>query len=195
MSLAVLHTEDFDRDWQASILPGPPMIAPARQFVYPRAVPGEEDALARGAMWLEIRPAAGGTFLAQCALGFAGKGVASGVWSTPKPSHLLAIAGGYAYLIDTASPDATGLLPMRPAVSVHPAPEAGALVLIGFHAAYILTAGEPSQITKLSCEGVAVTGMYGVVLHGIGWHMPSDKELPFTLDLRTRELIGGGCQP
>jgi hypothetical protein len=194
MSLEITHTDGFSEDWQARVLTGPPMIAPVRQFVFPQAVPGEEDALARGAMWIEIKPLTGGAFLAQCALGFAGKGVASGIWSTPDPTQLLAIAGGYGYRIDTKDPDRTELLPVRPVVSVHPAPQADAIVLIGFHTAYVLTAGEPWQSPKLSWEGVAVTGIEGDVLHGTGWHMPSDKELPFTLHLRTRELTGGGCQ-
>jgi hypothetical protein len=193
MSIAVIET--FAAGWQARVLPGSPMIAPARQFVFPQAVPGEEDALARGALWIEVKPATGGTFLAQCALGFAGKGVITGVWTTPSPSHMLAIAGGYAYLINTADPDNTELLPMRPVVSVHAAPEAGALVLIGFHSAFVLTAAENWESPKLSWEGVAVTGVAGETLHGTGWHMRSDKELPFTLNLRTRELVGGGFLP
>jgi hypothetical protein len=195
MSLEVTHITGFAEDWQARILTGPPLIAPARQYVFPQAVPGEEDALARGAMWIEIKPASSGVFLAQCALGFAGKGVATGVWSTPNPSRLLAVAGGYGYLIDTNEPERTELLPMRPVVSVHPAPQADALVLIGFHTAYILTGSEAWQSPKISWEGVAVTGLDGDTLHGTGWHMPSDKELPFILNLRNHELTGGGCQP
>jgi hypothetical protein len=195
MNLEVVHTTGFAEAWQARILTSPPLIAPARQFVFPQAVPGEEDAMARGAMWLEIKPEVGGLFLAQCALGFAGRGVASGVWSTPQRSRLLAVAGGYGYLIDSSDPDRTELLPMRPVVSVHPAPQAGALVLIGFHAAYVLTEQETWQSAKLSWEGVAVTGIEDDLLLGTGWHMPSDKELPFRLNLRTKELVGGGCQP
>ena len=191
----ITHVEGFTEDWQAKILPGPPMIAPARQFVFPQAVPGEEDALARGAMWLEIKPTTGGAFLAQCALGFAGRGVVTGAWSTPNPLHLLAVAGGYAYRIDTADPDRSELIEMRPVVAVLAASTARSLVLMGFHAACILTDGEAWQSPKLSWEGVTETRIEGEVLHGIGWHMPSDKELPFTLNLRTRELIGGGCQP
>jgi hypothetical protein len=29
-------------------------------------------------------------------------------------------------------------------------------------------------------------------LHGTGWHMQSDRDLPFTLDLTTGLHIGGG---
>jgi hypothetical protein len=98
---------DFPHDWRVHLLQAPPMIAPARSFVYPQKVAGEEDALARGALLLDVHPAAGGNFLATCALGFEGDGPLSGVWSCPNPAELCAVAGGYAYLIDTR---ATGAL-------------------------------------------------------------------------------------
>ncbi|MGI4758040.1 MAG: hypothetical protein ACRYGF_14455 [Janthinobacterium lividum] len=185
----------FARSWQAKVLPGAPMIAPARQFVFPMAVPGEEDALARGALWLEVTPRMGGTLLAQCALGFAGRGVATGIWATPNADTLLAVAGGYAYAIPTTEPDRTELLPMRPVVAVYAAAAVPALVLVGFHGAYVLGADGAWASPRLSWEGVAVTGIEDGVLHGTGWHMRTDQEVPFALDLGTRELSGGGYLP
>lgn len=126
-------TDDFPHTWQASVLNGAPMIMPARHFVFPLAIAGEEEALARGALWLNVKPVDGSNFVAQCALGFSDKNLASGLWSTPNPDHLLAVAGGYAYRIPASQPEATALLPIRPVVSVHAAPEAEALILIGFH--------------------------------------------------------------
>ncbi len=46
----------FPHDWRAEILTQPPLIAPARQFTYPRQVAGEEDALARGALLVLVHP-------------------------------------------------------------------------------------------------------------------------------------------
>ena len=51
--------QDFPHTWTAQVLPAPPLIAPARQFTYPLYVPGEDDAMARGAMLLHIKPASG----------------------------------------------------------------------------------------------------------------------------------------
>src|SRR3954465_9881809 len=62
--------QTFPHTWTAEILKTPPLIAPAHQFTYPQQIPGEEDALARGALQLLIHPASGGSFLATCALGF-----------------------------------------------------------------------------------------------------------------------------
>ena len=185
----------FPQSWQARVLPGAPLIAPARQFVFPVAVPGEEDALARGALWLEVQPAAGGTFLAQCALGFAGVGVCTGLWPTPEPDSLLAVAGGYGYLIRTLEPARTQLLPLRPVVAVYASTDPSALVLVGFHSAFVLTAADNWQSPRLSWEGVTVTGIQDGVLQGTGWHMRTDRDVPFELDLRTQELTGGGFLP
>jgi hypothetical protein len=165
------------------------MIAPARQIVLPQAVPGEEDALARGALWVEVRPAFGGAFLAQCALGFAGAGVANGVWPAPDADALLAVAGGYGYWINATAPERSRLLPLRPVVSVHPAAES--LVLVGFHGLYVLGSDGEWESPRLSWEGVSVTSIEEDVVHGTGWHMRSDRELPFAVNLRTREVTGG----
>ncbi len=191
-----IHTDAFESAWQARLLPGPPLIAPTRSFVFPENIPGEEDALARGALFLEVRPASATPFLAQCALGFSGPGVAPGRWSAPDPPALLAGAGGYAYQIPTEHPQQTSLLSLRPVVSVHIAPETRLLILAGFHTVLVL--GEDDllwQAPRLTWEGLTITGIDGDLLHGLGWHMRTDRELPFTLNLRTRELTGGAFLP
>lgn len=151
--------------------------------------------MARGALWVEVRPERGGTFVAQCALGFAGSGLATGLWPTPDPDVLLAIAGGYAYRIPANAPEGSTLLPLRPVVQVHLSTKAPATVLVGFHAIYVLAADEAWESSRLSWEGVTVERIDGYLVHGIGWHMRTDRELPFTLDLRSRELTGGAFLP
>lgn len=188
-------TMHFPVTWQASLLPGPPPIAPARRYVLPQAVPGEEDALARGALWLTIQPRTGGTFLLQCALGFAGGSVLGGVWSTPEPDVLLAAAGGYAYRVDTTQPETGSLIDLRPVVAALPSDEPESLVLAGFHSVHVLQRGSSWSSPRLSWEGVHLAGVSDGVLRGTGWHMRTDREVPFALDLRTRELTGGGFQP
>ena len=81
----------FRRAWVAEVLAGPPMIAPARQFVYPMRVAGEEDAMERGALLALVRPEVGGTFLATCALGFLSRSVPTGVWGCPRAEEMCAV--------------------------------------------------------------------------------------------------------
>lgn len=186
-----LHTP-FPATWTAEILERPPLIAPARHFIYPEPVPGEEDALARGALLLHVKPRTGGPFLATCALGFRDPSVPSGVWSCPNPNHLLALAGGYAYLIDTTTPERAQHLALRPVTAILPATEAGLLVLAGFHTVMAIAATGPTWTTsRLSHEGLTQLAICDNQLHGYGWNMLTDRELPFTIDLSTGQHTGG----
>jgi hypothetical protein len=188
----------FPHDWRAEILTAPPLIAPARQFTYPHPVPGEEDALARGALQLLIHPQTGGGFLATCALGFTDPSMPMGLYSCPNPQELCAVAGGYAYVIDTATPDRSTHIPLRPAVEILSLPDHDLLLFAGFH--LIVAWGREGlawQTARLSWEGLRLAGISAAEdgtarLHGLGWNMHTDKEVEFAVDLRTGAHTGGG---
>ena len=188
---------EFAHGWRAEILAKPPLIAPARQFIYPHNVAGEEDAMARGALLLLVHPAAGGTFLATCALGFTDPKMPTGVFACPNPRELCALAGGYAYIIDTASPERSTHIPLKPVTEVLTLAEHGLLIFIGFHA--IVAWGREGlawQTARLSSEGIRITGVQThlngtAALHGFGWNLITDKEVEFSIDLRTGAHIGG----
>jgi len=192
-ALEVSDLATFPHTWTASILTAPPLIAPARQFIYPQHVPGEDDALARGAMLLNVKPATGGTFLATCALGFRDPSLPSGIFSCPRPDDLLAVAGGYAYLIDTLAPDRCLHVPLRPVTQVLPAPDAGLILLAGFHTVAALDAnGLRWETARLSWEGVTLSEVRDGELHGKGWNMHTNREVVFIVDLATGAHEGGG---
>lgn len=187
--------ESFPHTWKAQRLAGRPLIAPARHITLPRPVPGEEETLARGALELLVTPAGQPQFLATCALGFADPTLPTGVWSCPQPDTLCAVAGGYAYLVPTASPDPQRSaihLPLRPVTAVLAAVSAGLLLFAGFHGvvAWGLD-GIAWQSARLSWEGLTGLEVDGFALTGRGWDMLSDRELSFTLDLRTGSHTGG----
>lgn len=185
----------FPASWSAEILASPPLIAPVRQFTWPQRVPGEEDALARGAMLLQVKPASGGGFLATCALGFLSPSALSGIWSCPRPDDILAVAGGYAYLADTLAPDRPLHLPLRPVTQVLAAPEANLLLLAGFHnLAAIGPTGLVWETARLTWEGLTLNGIHDNQLHGLGWDMRTDHEVPFAVDLATGKHSGGAFE-
>ena len=185
----------FPHTWTTRILTSPPMIAPARQYVYPQFIAGEEGAMNRGALLLDIKPAAAPNFLATCALGFRDPSLPTGIHPCPRPEDLLAIAGGYAYLIDTTAPDHTLHLPLRPVTQVLAVPSADLILLAGFHhVAAIGRVGLLWQSARLSWEGVTMTDVRDHQLHGTGWNMHTDRDIPFTLDLTTGTHTGGGYQ-
>ncbi len=123
----------FARTWSAEILKAAPLIAPARQYVWPMRIAGEEDALARGALLLMVRPAGVGQYLVTCALGFRDPSMPTGVFGCPDADAICAVAGGYAYVASANAPERCVQVGMKPVVEVHPAVAAGLLLFVGFH--------------------------------------------------------------
>ena len=176
----------FSHRWQAEILPARPLILPSRHYVYPR----DAEEVERGALEVLVQPPSASEFLATCALGFRDSIVPTGIWSCPNPQELCAVSGGYAYLIDTAAPERFTMLPYRPVLAVRLLYEDGLLLFAGHHALLAWGAqGLAWQSEKLSDEGISINSIEGGLLHGLSWHMLTDKETPFTLDLRTGHKV------
>jgi hypothetical protein len=189
-------TQSFPQTWTARILSTLPLIAPARQYVYPQHIPGEEDAMNRGALLLDVKPAAGANFLATCALGFRDPSLPTGIFACPRAEDLLAVAGGYAYLIDTLAPEHCLHIPLRPVTQILPAPTAAVILLAGFHNVLAIDAnGLRWQSARLSWEGITLTHTDAHHLHGTGWNLQTDREVPFAVDLLTGAHHGGGFTP
>ena len=187
----------FPRNWSVEILRTPPLIAPARHFTYPQQIAGEEDALARGALQVMVHPASGGTFLATCALGFTDPTMPTGVFACPNPVQMCAVAGGYAYVIDTAHPEHSTHIQLKPVVEVRPLVAQGLLLFVGFHS--MLAWGRNGlawESARLSWEGIRIGSIDGDTLHGMGWNLLTDQEIAFSVDLLTGQHQGGGfAQP
>ena len=148
--------------------------------------------MARGALLVLVHPASGGTFLATCALGFTDPSMPTGIFSCPDPREMCAVAGGYAYIVDSASPERSMHIPLKPVVEVRALVEHGLLIFIGFHA--IVAWGREGlawQTARLSWEGIRVEALEGDTLRGFGWNLMSDKEVEFSVDLRTGAHAGG----
>jgi hypothetical protein len=199
----------FPHAWQAEVLSGRPLILPLRHFVYPRAA----EEVERGALEVLIRPGAPGLafetwesdarkqgaqpeqpFLATCALGFRDPVAPTGLWSTPEPEEICAVAGGYAYLIDTTAPERFTMIPYRPVLAVRPVLEAALLLFVGHRAilAWGLAQGRLAQTwesEKLSDEGVTITAIENGVLRGTGWSMRTDQETEFAVELATGKRL------
>jgi hypothetical protein len=173
----------FRHHWQAEILPARPLILPTRSFVYPL----QAEEVERGALEVLVRPNADAQpFLATCALGFRDAIVPTGIWSCPNSDEICAVAGGYAYLIDTTDPTRFTMIPYRPVLEVRAIVATGLLLFVSHHAILAWGAnGQAWQSEKLSDEGVTITAVEEQTLHGRGWNMMADKETPFALDLKT----------
>ncbi len=173
----------FPHNWQAEILSARPLILPARHFVYPR----QAEEVERGALEVLIRPAEDlQEFLATCALGFLDPAVPTGLWSCPNPEEICAVSGGYAYLIDTTAPGRFTMIPFRPILELRPLSAHALLLFVAHHRILAWGVnGQAWQSEKLSDEGLAIASIDSTHLHGLGWSMITDKETPFTLDVKT----------
>jgi hypothetical protein len=196
MADATKDAQELPHNWSVEILKTPPLIAPARQYIYPQQIAGEEDALARGALQLMVHPASGGTFLATCALGFTDPAMPSGVFACPDAVQMCAVAGGYAYIIDTAQPERSTHIALKPVVEVRPLVTQELLLFVGFHS--MMAWGRDGlawESARLSWEGVRITSIDGDLLHGMGWNLLTDQEVAFSVNLLTGQHQGGGFAP
>ncbi len=188
--MPLVFDSTFPHHWQADVLTARPLILPARQFVYPARV----EEVERGALEIMIRPSPGaGAFLATCALGFSGDNVPSGIWTCPDPAWICAVAGGYAYLIDTSDPTRWEQVAYRPVTNVTVVAEHALLVFAGFQS--LLAWGRSGKVWetgRLSWDGLRITAVHGETLLGLGWDMTTDRELEFNVNLKTGEHCGGG---
>ena len=174
----------FSHSWQAQILRERPLILPSRHYIYPR----QAEEIERGALEAMVRPAEDGPFLATFALGFTDAAAPTGIWSCPAENDLCAVAGGYAYVIDTRHPERFTHISFRPVLALRPLPEHRLLLFAGHNA--LLAWGPDGQAwesPRLSSEGLRLDAITGDQLRGYGWDLLTDREVPFALDLRTGE--------
>lgn len=176
----------FPHHWQAEILSARPLILPPRSFVYPL----HAEEVERGGLEILVHPSGAQEFLATCALGFRDPAVPSGLWSTPRQDEICAVAGGYAYLIDTTAPEHFTMISYRPVMEIRAVPAAGLLLFVGHRS--ILAWGREGQAwesKRISDEGVTIYAIEDGILRGMGWEMMSDKEVRFALDLESGRRI------
>jgi len=135
-------------------------------------------------------------FLATCALGFTNPTMPTGVFACPNPQEICAVAGGYAYVIDTTQPERCTHIALKPVVEVRMLVASGLLLFVGFHTIVAWSRnGLAWESGRLSWEGVRITSIDGNVLHGMGWNLLTDREVAFSVDLLTGHHQGGGFAP
>lgn len=189
--------QSFPRTWEAEILVARPLILPQRHYVYPR----DAEEVERGALEVMVHAKQsaeskgsldGRSFLATFALGFRDSSVPTGLWSCPKADEMCAVAGGYAYVIDTTEPERFTMIPYRPVLQVRALPEQSLLLFAGHRSILAWGAqGQAWESGKISDEGITLTSTENGILRGLGWQMMTDMETPFALDLRTGSPVAG----
>jgi hypothetical protein len=164
----------------------------SRQFFFPPEITGEIENVAHVA----VRVVANGNspWTGVFACGFDSNKVTSGLYSHPDPDRLCVVAAGYGYIMIVRDPELYERVIAQPVVSVHPAREAGLLLFVDFTN---ISAYGPEGIVwrtdRLTWDGIRVTEVTPASVHGYGWDMPKDKEVEFTVDLKTGQHVGGAA--
>ncbi|MBV8115787.1 MAG: hypothetical protein JO300_13675 [Silvibacterium sp.] len=183
---------NFPHCWSAEILPRRPLILPNRQFLYPK----QAEDIERGALEVMVHPADTEPFLATFALGFSDPTAPTGLWSCPDPDWLCAVAGGYAYVVNTSQPRQFEHIEYRPVLLVRVLRAHGLLIFVGHHSLLAWgAAGKAWQTGRLSSEGIEITHINGDHLEGIGWDLIAGRDVPFRINLRTGARVFDSGQP
>ena len=179
----------FPHNYEVKLLESYSLVHPAEKL---HQFPAELEEGDRSGVYVRVKPKGSVAWIGFFALGFDSKQVAHGIFSCPDPDWLCAVAGGYAYLVDTTNPERWMQIEQRPVTEVRPVPELKLLLFTGFTSITALGASQQLWTTeRLSWEGVTVTQIQGTALHGFGWDAITDKEVPFEVDLLTGKSKGG----
>jgi hypothetical protein len=126
------------------------------------------------------------------ALGFDSDQVVNQVCSTHDPERFCVVVGGYAYVVNSSDPADWLRIEQRPVVDLRVLSHQGLLLFAGFTSITALgNSGIAWTTDRLTWEGLTITAIDRGKLHGHGWDALADKEVPFTVDLKTGKHTGG----
>lgn len=179
----------FPHHYEVKVLESYSLVNPLETLHHFPAQLEEQD---RTGAYLRVTPQDSRAWIGFFALGFDSVEVANGLYSCPDPASLCAAVGGYVYIVNAANPQQWVQLELRPVVEVKPVPELSLLLFLGFISIVGLgRSNQPWTTERLSWEGISIHEIQGTTLHGMGWDMITDKEVPFEVDLLTGKSKGG----
>jgi hypothetical protein len=146
----------------------------------------------RTGAYLRVLPQGKNAWIGFFALGFNSDQVVTAVYSCPSPDLFCAVIGGYGYMVHAADPNQWMQIEQRPIVDVRVISELRMLLFTGFTSITAFGAqGHLWTTERLSWEGVSISRVEDGRAEGFGWDASGDKEVPFTVDLKTGRHEGG----
>jgi hypothetical protein len=179
----------FPRNYEVRMLEAAPPVHPIEKLYH---YPVELEEGDRSGAYLRVTPQSGPAWVGFFALGFDSDQVVNQVCSTPDAERFCVVVGGYAYVVKASNPDEWLRIEQRPVVDLRVLSQQGLLLFAGFTSITALgSSGIAWTTERLSWEGLTITEISEDKLLGHGWDAPSDKEVPFEVDLKTGKHTGG----
>ena len=179
----------FHHNYEIKVLESYSLVHPAEKL---HQFPAQLEEGDRSGTYLRVIANDSSPWIGFFAQGFDSSQVAHGVFSCPDPDWLCAVAGGYAYLVDSTNPQRWIQVEQRPVVAVRAVVELKLLLFVGFTSITILRESARLWTTeRLSWEGITISEIRGTKLTGTAWDAIADKEVPFEIDLLTGKSQGG----
>jgi len=179
----------FHHNYEIKVLESYSLVHPAEKL---HQFPAQLEEGDRSGTYLRVIANDSSPWIGFFAQGFDSPQVAHGVFSCPDPDWLCAVAGGYAYLVDSTNPQRWIRVEQRPVVAVRAVVELKLLLFVGFTSITILRESARLWTTeRLSWEGITISEIQGTKLTGTAWDAIADKEVPFEIDLLTGKSQGG----
>jgi hypothetical protein len=183
----------FAREYEIKVLESPPPIHPVEKLYH---YPAELEEGDRSGVYVRVAPRTGAPWFGFFASGFDSPQVMNAVCSCPDPVGVCVVAGGYAYVVKTDSPENWFRVEQRPVMEVRTVTDQQLILFAGFTSISALgREGIAWNSERLSWEGIRLDGIRGHVLQGFGWDALTDKEIAFELDLLTGKHSGGAKPP
>jgi hypothetical protein len=120
----------------------------------------------------------------------------SGIFATPNEDVICVVNRGEGYLVDTMHPDRYDLLPVVPVMLVRRVPSRNILFFVDHTRLCALGKDGLLWVTKrVSWDGIKILEVTDRQIRGEGWDAPTDRWIPFSVDVETGHVDGGPDVP
>ncbi len=160
-----------------------------RRIYFPRAAEGGGSS---GGLLVEVTPRIGDVWLGVFASGYRSPASLSKVFSCPNEKCVCVISSGTGYIVRVDKPGTWEEIKLHPIIDARSILDRSLIVFASFTELVANgTAGMVWRTARLSWDGLKIIDVTSEVIRGLAWDSPLNKEVEFTVNLRTGQHEGG----
>lgn len=180
--------KSFPHSYECDQMDELPGISLLQHYYYP----GASTEGGRDGVLVRISPEDGRPWLATFAFGEITPNGASGIFSTPNPRTLCAVARGAGYFVSAAEPRSWESIAVLPIRDVRPVPHNGVIVFANFtHLIAYDQRGVRWRTKRLALDDLKITEVTDMYIKGEFWDIRAGAKGTFLVDLITGASRGG----